>query len=94
MATAHFYMIYIDRKENATYQQLKEKMDLAIDWYRINESLWIVYTTSNEEKWYSRLESFVKSGGHVFICRLDESHRQGWMKKGFWKWVRRENDQT
>ena len=94
MATAQFYTIYIDRKKDTTYKQIEEKMDLSVDWYRINEKLWIVYTTSDEEKWYSRLESFVKSDGHVFICKLDLSHRQGWMKKGFWKWIRREEDET
>jgi len=94
MATAQFFMIYIDRKKNSTYQQIEEKMNLALDWYCINDSLWIVYTTSDEEKWYSRLESLVKSDGHVFICKLDLSQRQGWMKKGFWKWLRRENDDT
>ena len=94
MASAKFYMVYIDRKEDAAYEQIEEKMNLAVDWYRINSQLWILYTTSDEEKWYSRLESFVKPGGHVFICKLEESERQGWMKKDFWKWIRREKDET
>jgi len=92
MATAQFYMIYIDRNKDATYTQVEKKMNLAIDWYRIKTGLWIVYTTSDEEKWYSRLKPFVDPEGHVFICRLDVSYRQGWMKKSFWKWVRREKD--
>ena len=87
-------MVYINRKEDATYEQIEEKMNLSVDWYRINSQLWILFTTSDEEKWYSRLESFAKPGGHVLICKLDESKRQGWMKKDFWKWIRREKDET
>jgi hypothetical protein len=94
MTSAKFYMIYIDRNKDTTYEQIQKKIDLAVDWYRISEELWIVYTTSNEEKWYSRLKPFVKSRGHTFVCKLDVSHRQGWMTKGFWKWLRREEDET
>lgn len=89
MATAKFYMIYIDRDEDATYAQVEEKMNLAVDWYYIKTGLWLVYTTSDEEKWYSRLKPLTKPGGHVFICKLNVSHRQGWMKNSFWKWIRR-----
>lgn len=92
MASAKFYMVYVDRNEDTAYEELENKMNLAVDWYRINSQLWILYTTSDEEKWYSRLESLVKPGGHVFICKLDKSKRQGWMKKDFWKWIRREKN--
>ena len=92
MSAVNFYIIYIDRQKNASYADVKEKMNLAIDWYNINSTLWIIYTTSDEEKWYSRLEPLVIPGGHLFICKLDISRRQGWMKKGLWKWLRREKD--
>lgn len=92
MASAEFYVVYVDRKEDAAYEKLEKKMNLAIDWYRINSQLWILYTTSDEEKWYSRLEPLIKPDGHMFICKLDSSKRQGWMKKDFWKWIRREKD--
>lgn len=91
MATAKFYMVYIDRKKNITFEDVEKKMNLANDWYRIKEDLWIVYSTSDPEKWYSRLSPLVKEGGNVFICRLDTSKRQGWMAKSFWEWLRREN---
>ena len=94
MATAQFYMIYIDRNKDATYTQVEEKMNLAIDWYRIKDGLWLVYTTSDEEKWYSRLKPFVNPKGYVFICKLDVYYRQGWMQKAFWKWIRREKDDS
>lgn len=90
MAEAKFYVVYIERKSNVAYESVKEKMDLAVDWYRINEKLWILYTTSDEEKLYSRLAPFVEDSGYLFICKLNISKRQGWMDNGFWKWIRRE----
>lgn len=90
MATAQFYMIYLERKEGITYEKVKTKIDLAVDWYRVREDLWIVYTTSDQQKWYSRLSPLVKDEGYLFICKLDTSMRQGWMSKAFWKFLKRE----
>lgn len=90
MAIANYYMIYVKRNSEVTYDQLEDKMNLANDWYRIEEDLWIVYSTSDPEKWYSRLSPIVKDAGRVFICKLDISKRQGWMDSSFWKWLRRE----
>ncbi len=90
MATANFYMIHIVRKKDMTYEQVKEKMDLSNDWYRFRPDLWIVYTTSDEEKWFSRLYPLVKKTGNLFICKLDINSRQGWMDEDFWSWMRRE----
>ena len=88
MATAKFYIIYINRKNDVTYEQVKEQMNLALQWYRVKEDLWIVSSTSDPEKWYSRLSPLVKEDGRVFICKLDESVRQGWMDQSFWDWLR------
>jgi hypothetical protein len=90
MATAEFYMIYIERKSDVTYDQVEEKMNLSLDWYRIRENLWIAYSTSDEDKWYSRLSSLVKDSGSLFICKLNVEVRQGWMVENFWSWLRRE----
>ena len=88
MATAKFYIIYIKRKNNVTYEQVKEKMNLALQWYRVKEDLWIVSSTSDPEEWYRRLSPLVEKDGRVFIYKLDESVRQGWMDQSFWDWLR------
>ena len=92
MANTEFYVVYINRRKDVTYAALEEKMNLSHDWYRINENLWILCTTSDEDKWYARLSSLVKETGRLFICKLDMAKRQGWMDKSFWKWVRREKE--
>ena len=90
MAIASFFMIHIQRNKDATYKQVKDKMDLSNDWYRLRPDLWIVYSTSDEEKWFSRLSPLVKETGSLFICKLDTGSRQGWMTDDFWNWIRRE----
>ena len=88
MAT-HFFMIYIDRKKDITYEDVKEKMDRSLDWYRISDKQWIVYSSSDPETLYERLGPLVKETGNLFICQLEESNRQGWMPKDFWEWLRK-----
>ncbi len=69
MTDREFYVIYIDRSPTSSYEDVKEKMDLASSWYRINERLWVAYTTSDADKWYGRLSPLVKDAGSLFICR-------------------------
>ena len=88
MATAAFYQIYVSPRSGVSAGVLEKQMDLAIDWFRIDPKTWIVYTTSNANKWQERLKPFVKPGGHLFICKLDISDRQGWMVPAFWEWLK------
>lgn len=90
MAQASYYMVYINRLSSVSLEDLKEKMNLANDWYRIKADLWIIYSTRDEETWYERLTPLVKDDGSLFICRLNEHYRQGWMAKQFWSWLQRE----
>jgi len=87
---ASFYHIYISPKKEITRDQIKKKMDLAIDWFRYDDQNWIVYTTSDAKKWYSRFESLVVPGGHIFISKLDLSDYWGHMSKKLWDWLKKE----
>ncbi len=87
MAAGEFYIVYIKRLNEISYETVKEKMDLSKSWYRINETIWILYTTSNADKWYIRLVDLAKDSGNLFICKLDMSNSQGWMNRKFWDWV-------
>jgi hypothetical protein len=86
MAEASFYLIYIERDPSVSLDEVKTVLDRALNWFRLNSRVWIVYTTSDAEKWYGRLKHLVQSDGNVFICRLDISGRQGWMSREFWRW--------
>jgi len=86
--SANFYHIYIVPKNGILRDQVEKKMNLAIDWYRYNDTNWVVYTTSNAEQWYSRLKDFVVPDGNLFIVKLEISERFGFMNKGLWTWIK------
>ena len=92
MAAPGFFLIYIERDASVSLDDLKKVIDNALHWYRLNSKVWIVYTTSDAEKWYGRLKKFVEINGNIFICRLDISDRQGWMNKEFWRWLHEMED--
>ena len=91
MAVAEFYVVYVERLEGVSYDTLKERMNLCRSWYRLNEKMWIIYSTADVDKLYSRFSRLVKEDGSLFICKLDINTRQGWMNKRFWDWIREHN---
>ena len=86
---ANFYHIFLDPTQGFTNEQIKEKMNLAIDWFKYDSKNWIVYTTSDAKTWYGRLEPFIKAGGHCFICKLNTNDYWGFMSKDLWAWVQK-----
>jgi hypothetical protein len=94
MAEADFFVVYIDRAETVTLDSVKEKMDRCRSWYRINEKMWIVYTTRNAQGLYARFSPLIEGNGNLFICRLDIDDRKGWMSQKFWDWIRKYNLKT
>jgi hypothetical protein len=92
MAEPTFYVVYLNPKEGMTTPAVEKKMNQALDWFRLENCLWVVYSTSSVDKLYTRLSSLAKDSGRLFICKLDVTERQGWMNKDFWKWLRREDD--
>ncbi len=82
-----FLHVFIDPKPEITREQIEARMNLAVDWFRYHRGVYILYTTSEVDKWYSRLEDFVKPNGSLFICKLDITVRNGWMSKTFWEWL-------
>jgi hypothetical protein len=84
---ADLYHIYIKPKAGVTMDQIDEKMNLAVHWYRYHNSpIYVIQTTSDQVKWQERLLPLVHPDGFLFICKLDPTHYQGWMKKTFWDW--------
>ena len=86
-----FYVVHIRRLSTVSLEQVKEKMDKAVDWYRLGESLWIVYSTADIEMLYARYSSLVKEDGSLLIIKLDVEVRHGWMTKDFWEWLDKRN---
>lgn len=84
---ASLYHIFLKPKDGVTEDAIKAKMDLALEWYKYADFNWVVCTTSDAEKWFTRLRPFADSGGSLLIMRLDSSDRKGWIAKSFWTWL-------
>lgn len=81
-----FYNIFIQPKNGISEEQVEKVMNLALDWYRYSSMNWLVKSSSNINKWQTRLKPLVEPSGKLVILKLDPSGRQGWMAKDFWDW--------
>ena len=86
MSEGKYFHIYIKRNPSITKEQEEEKLNLAIDWFRYESGIYIVYSTSTPKVWQGRLKPFVHPDGYLFICELNTSNYNGWMTKSFWEW--------
>ena len=82
------FHISIVPKAGVTQDKVEEILSLGVDWYRYREGCYIVETTSDEDKWFTRLKPYVDPEGYLFICKFDHKHYNGWMAKPFWEWYR------
>jgi hypothetical protein len=87
MAMAEFFNVYIYCKKDVPFEKLEKQMNLSLDWMRITQHVWILYSTSDIDKWQERLRPLVEPDGSLFICRIDIKKRNGWMSKQFWDWI-------
>jgi len=85
--SANFLHIFIKPKSGVTSEQVREQLNLALNWYKYSEYCWVVKTTSGVDKWQTRLRPLVEPDGTLLILTIDPQNRQGWIAKGFWDWL-------
>lgn len=90
MSEAKFYIAHVSRSKDKTLEDVKTHMNHALDWYRVNESFWVLYSNSTAKEWYARLKPVINEDGRTFICALDVSDRSGWMDRKFWDWLNKD----
>lgn len=86
-----FLHIFIKPKPGVSKEQITAKMNLAIDWYRYADHCWVVKTSSDVKKWQTRLKPLVEPSGSLLILTIDPAERHGWIAKGFWDWLEKNN---
>lgn len=86
---ADLYHISIVPKPGVTQEQVEEKLNLAVDWYRYRDGCYVLETTGDENKWQTRLQPLVDPSGYLFICKFDISHYHGFMGEDFWEWMQK-----
>lgn len=86
---ATFLHIFLQPKQGVTDEAIKQKMDLAIDWYKYADNCWVVKTTSSVLTWQTRLKPLVTPSGTLLILTIDPTERHGWIARGFWEWLKK-----
>ncbi|MCQ2102481.1 MAG: hypothetical protein MJY98_04580 [Fibrobacter sp.] len=86
-----FFSIFINPKKGCSVSQVEDEMNKALDWFRLNESFWVVYSSSDIDRWMGRLKKLVDPDGSLFICELNIENRNGWMTENFWTWIKEKN---
>jgi hypothetical protein len=86
---ANFYHLYFTPKADASIDDIKKKMDLGLDWLRINRNYWIVYSTSSAKIWSARLTDLLEPNGSILVIKLDISEYWGAMDKVVWDWLQK-----
>lgn len=59
----------------------------ALDWMRYAPNCWIVYTSSDTNKWMERIKPYLKNEDYVFISKIELANKQGWLPKWCWEWL-------
>lgn len=89
MSKGIFLHIHIVPKNGVSSERVEEQLNLAVDWYRYTGNTYVVYTTSDIEKWMGRLQPLVESDGRLLIFEVNVRRRNGWMPKDFWDWLKK-----
>lgn len=84
---AELLHIFIAPKAGVTRQQVEEKLNLAIDWFRYTEGCYFVYTSKDIKTWDDRLSELVRPTGYVLIMEIDPYEYKGFMPKNLWPWL-------
>jgi len=85
-----YYNIYIKPKEGINLAEVEKKMNLSLDWFRYDTSCYVVYSSSDVNKWFERLRPLVDPKGRLFISEIDIHNRNGFMTRDFWDWLKKE----
>jgi hypothetical protein len=89
MAKAKLLHLYIRPKSSVTQEAVEEILNKALDWFRYDEGIYILYTTTELNVWHGRLKPLVDDKkGRMLLFLLDPNSSNGWMTKDFWDWLK------
>jgi hypothetical protein len=84
---ADFYHVTCFPRDGVTPSDIEAVLNKAIDWYRLRYGLWILYSSTNAEKWTIRLRPLVEDGGTLLISRMDMSSYDGFTSVKVFHWI-------
>ena len=94
MAPRQFLILTADFKgEQPDVDLLVRQLDKALDWVRLTDNSWLLFTSNDPETWYTRFCK-VSEDARVFITQIDASRRSGFMPKRVWEFIDQHKDEV
>ena len=83
------YLLTIDTTQDYDSDKLVKKLDIALDWLKIMEGVYFISSTSDINKWYSRIKDILPNN-RFFITKIDISNGDyvGWLSRTKWNWIK------
>ena len=83
------------RKYNELYEAIKNVAGEG-NWQHPMESIWVVavssYSITNAERIYDNIRQYIDENDSIFVTKIDQLDRQGWMPKTFWEWIKKKTN--
>jgi hypothetical protein len=92
MANEKFYHVFLMPEAGVDEQTIRERMNLATDWFRYSISMWILYSNASMAQLMTRFRSLAGQNGRLFICELNISNKDGWVDQAFIDWLNKKRD--
>lgn len=94
-----FAVIYDLRQPDRKYIELYEAIKTTAgdgNWQHPMESFWVIalsdYGYRDANNLYEEFRKYVDENDSLFVVRIDQSDRQGWMPKSFWNWIKEKKE--
>jgi hypothetical protein len=91
---AEFLHISFFFKGKAKIDELKPVFNKAIDWYRYAPNCWIVWTTTDTEGWYARLQPLISDDDSMLIIPFKYEPVSGFASKAMWDFFKSHAEKT
>ena len=89
-----YYLISYDlRTPGKDYTNLYASIkQISPNWQHPLESTWLLYTDLTANEIYNRIHMHLDANDRIFIIRVREEDKQGWLSKSFWDWINTQRD--
>lgn len=84
------YLLTINPQQIYSPDELKAKLDIAVDWVKLMPNVFLVFSTSDLDKWYSRLKP-VLGDNQFFMADTNIEYKKctGWLYESTWDSVKK-----
>jgi len=86
---AQFLQISFRFAQGRKVKALEPVFSLGLDWMRLSDTSWIVWTTSNPQEWYARLRPHIDKRDGCFIIAIDVTQKAGQLYPWQWDWFKK-----